>query len=173
MLLVAVLAGCGDGGQDTADARMQELIGKNLADVTVQTLDGQVQPLHDVFALDMKKPTVVNVWATWCTPCLAEMPTLDALGKQGRFNVIAIATDKDAATVKAFLKKQDWGSGVHVWFDSLGAVTRDAMAARAIPVTLVLDPSMTVRMAVAGERKWDHPKMVAKMDEALGFKGTR
>lgn len=162
-----VLVGCGEGDTASSDAQMQAMVGKNLAEVRVQTLDGEVQPLKDALALDLTKPTVVNVWATWCTPCLVEMPTLDALGKQGKFNVVAIATDKDAAVVKDFLKKQNWGSGVQVWFDSLGAVTRETMAARAIPVTLVLDPSLTVKMAVAGERNWVHPKMVAKMDEAL------
>lgn len=168
MILLAValvLVGCGQGAPASNQDAMQVWVGKNIADLTVQTLDGEVQKLSD---LKGGKPVVLNVWATWCPPCLQEMPTLDALGKQGQFNVVAIATDQDTATVKAFLKKQTWGPGMAVWFDELGAVTRDKLGARGIPVTYVLDPSLTVVMVEAGERDWGHARMVAKMEKALG-----
>lgn len=164
LLSALLLAGCGQDTSNTNQGAMQEWVGKNFADLTVQTLDGGTQPLKDLVA--DKKPIVLNVWATWCPPCLKEMPTLDALGKQGKYDVVAIATDKDAKDVKEFLKKQDWGTGVQVWFDSLGTVTR-GKGAIGIPVTYVLNPSLTVVMVEAGERNWAHPAMVAKMDKAL------
>ena len=41
------------------------------------------------------KPLLVNLWATWCAPCVAEMPTLDALAdrEQGRLQVLAVSQD--------------------------------------------------------------------------------
>lgn len=159
-----LLAACGQGTGGTNQDAMQAWVGKNVADMQVQTLDGEVQKLSDMAG---GKPVVLNVWATWCPPCLKEMPTLDALGKQGKFTVVAIGTDEKASVVKDFLRKQEWGSGMQVWFDSLGAVTRDKLGAKGIPVTYVLTPSLTVVMAEAGERDWAHPKMAAKMERAL------
>lgn len=162
--LFLLLAACGEGTGGTNQDAMQKWVGTNLADMQVQTLDGEVQSLQDMAG---GMPIVLNVWATWCTPCLVEMPTLDALGKQGNYNVVAIATDSEPNVVKDFLRKQAWGSGLSVWFDALGAVTRTKLGAVGIPVTYVLDPSLTVVLVEAGERDWAHPRMVDKMEKAL------
>ncbi len=70
------------------------------------TLDGKPATLADFRG----KPALVNLWATWCGPCVAEMPTLAAQAERskGKIAVIAVAQD-DAAKVKPFLagKKLD------------------------------------------------------------------
>jgi len=161
LFFVLGLAGCDapDGGG--TQGAMQEWVGTDLSQLAVQTLDGEPQPFGALAG--EKKTILVNVWATWCTPCLSEMPTLDALGKSGAVKVISIATDKDAQAVKDFLKKQNWGGGMEVWHDPLGTVTRREMGALGIPVTYVLDDRLTVRLVEAGERDWNHARMPAKI----------
>jgi thiol-disulfide isomerase/thioredoxin len=44
------------------------------------------------------KPVLVNLWATWCAPCVAEMPTLDKLAAQGKVQVVTVSQDMDGAT---------------------------------------------------------------------------
>lgn len=160
-----MLAGCGDSNDSPTQQAVQKFVGQDFSHIEVQTLDGQPQPFKDA-AMD-GKPVVMNVWATWCAPCVVEMPKLAELGKQGKYTVVAIATDADAKDVKEYLKKQSWGQGVQIWFDKLGGVTRDKMGAGAIPVTYVMDKHMKVRMVEAGERDWVHPTMESKMEEAL------
>ena len=51
------------------------------------------------------KPVLVNLWATWCAPCIAELPTLDALAKReaGKLTVLTINQDTDAKRAAPFL----------------------------------------------------------------------
>lgn len=53
------------------------------------------------------KPVLVNLWATWCAPCVKELPTLDKLAKTGAVSVVAVSEDNAPhASVVAFLKAQ-------------------------------------------------------------------
>jgi thiol-disulfide isomerase/thioredoxin len=140
-------------GTAPGEALMADVIGRDVSAVVVQTLDGEAAPLNDPLR-DTSKPTLVNVWATWCTPCLTEMPSLDALGRSGRANVIAIATDASATVVKEFLRNQNWGRGLTVLHDPNGMVTREAFNAKALPTSVALDASLTIIYAIAGPREW-------------------
>ena len=63
--------------------------GEAMPATAFQTLDGRPATL----AQFRGKPLLVNLWATWCAPCLKEMPTLDALARGGKVRVAAISQD--------------------------------------------------------------------------------
>jgi thiol-disulfide isomerase/thioredoxin len=56
------------------------------------------------------KPVLLNLWATWCAPCITEMPTLDALAQRtaGKLQVIALSQDLDATKVAPFWTEQGY-----------------------------------------------------------------
>ncbi len=102
-----------------------------------QDAEGVMKTIQD-FA---PKVLVVNFWATWCAPCVEELPTLDALeAKLGGadFRVLAIAQDREGAkVVKPFVDIQGWKS-LAVYMEPQARFARDAKL-RGLPTTLVID----------------------------------
>ncbi len=103
-LLVLILASLfGLGGFLLSSAFFSEsakLIGSAAPTILMRDLNGTEFQLSRFRG----KPLVVNFWATWCGPCIEEMPMLDRAQQQGAINVVAIASD-DATEVRAFKAK--------------------------------------------------------------------
>ena len=109
------------------------------------------------------KVTLVNLWATWCAPCVAEMPSLDRLqGDMGTndFEVVAISVDKGgAATVAPFFAKQDIRH-LRMYLDPAGAVLRP-LDVSAMPTSILIDRTGREVGRMKGEAKWDGPQAKA------------
>ena len=77
--------------------------GETVPDFVLPMLDGKVQKLSNYRG----KVVLVNLWATWCPPCIEEVPLLDRLqqeyGERGLV-VLALAADDDPETVRTFMK---------------------------------------------------------------------
>ena len=83
------------------------------------------------------KPLVVNFWATWCGPCIKEMPMLDRAHRQGAISVVAIASD-DAADVRAFKSEHKLKLTVVLEADA-GEIYRMLEAPDTIPYSVFFD----------------------------------
>jgi thiol-disulfide isomerase/thioredoxin len=108
---------------------------------------------------------VLNLWATWCPPCLREMPALDrlqkALGGDG-FAVVALNQDRGGAAVaKEWLDEQGL-TNLAVYADPKGGVPR-AIEASGLPTTIVVDPSGREIARLIGEAEWDSAEMQGKL----------
>lgn len=112
------------------------------------------------------KPVVMNVWATWCPPCIKELPSLQKLADKKIFSVITVSIDRDRAKVKAFLHRNGFTRLPVVW-DQNGKALKEAFGLNGVPTTYILDRSKKVVAVEKGERDWAHPAMVAKIKEYL------
>ena len=107
-------------------------------------------------------PTLVNLWATWCQPCLREMPSLERLQAKlaGRLTVAAVSQDRAGARlVNPFVAEQKL-QGLKIYLDPKGDVAR-AFEVRGLPTSIVLDRGGQVVGKVEGPAEWDSDKMLA------------
>jgi len=107
-----------------------------LVDVAFADADGTAHHLAEFAG----KGLVVNLWATWCVPCVAEMPALQDFAKAAPAGLLVLPLSSDrggAAVVRAFYAAHGI-SALPVWLDARGAAA-EAWGARGLPTTLIVD----------------------------------
>jgi thiol-disulfide isomerase/thioredoxin len=113
---------------------------------------------------------LVNLWATWCAPCVEEMPALDRIAARlggADFDVVAIAVDRQGdAVVRPFLEKLRL-SRLALYLDPSNAVVR-VLGAPGLPVSVVLDREGRELGRVLGAAEWDSPAFEALLRRAIG-----
>ena len=107
---------------------------------------------------------LLNLWATWCGPCITELPELAKLNAelpQDRMTVVPIdmLEKVEAEKLSAFLAMHDAG-GLPVYMDREFSVQR-GFAANELPLTILIDAEGRVVAKAAGAQKWDDPASVA------------
>jgi thiol-disulfide isomerase/thioredoxin len=133
------------------------------------------EPLYGLFhdyrrLSDFKgKPLVINVWASWCGPCRAEMGSLDRIAKKhnGRqFHIIGISTDDYPGKATDYLMR------TRVSFDNYidkDLLWETMLGAERIPLTVLIDAQGRLLKRVYGAKAWDSPEMVALIEKTLGI----
>ncbi len=114
------------------------------------------------------RPLLLNLWATWCAPCKAEMPTLDALAalEEGRMSVIAVSQDLEGRTpVTAFFKSTGIAN-LEPYTDADNALLAAFGNAVALPTTILYDSEGKEVWRVAGGVEWDDAEMAKLLREA-------
>ena len=110
---------------------------------------------------------LLNLWATWCTPCRKEMPALDRL--QARlggpdFEVIVLSVDRDGlSTVKVFYE-QIGIRHLRIYMDESGQAMPD-LGVAAIPTTLLIDSGGNEIGRKIGPADWDSPALVKLIND--------
>jgi thiol-disulfide isomerase/thioredoxin len=136
------------------------------SDAVFVTQDGNAHHLADFKGRGM----VVNMWATWCVPCVAEMPSLDALSKAlapHDIAVLPVSSDRGgAAVVQAWYSQHDI-TGLPILLDPRGAFAR-AFSARGIPTTVIINTKGEVVARVEGAAEWDAPAAQALIRKLAG-----
>lgn len=163
VLIAALLSGaCGDV-KSAAD------VGASAQDFTARDVDGNTFRLSDHIG---KEVVLIDFWATWCQPCLAEMPHLqkmyDAYKSKG-FLVVAVSMDgpESIADVPAFAKRNQMGFTVLLDEDS--SIASIYNPRKSAPLSAIIDKSGRITAVREGYNAGDEAFVEKDVQKALGI----
>jgi thiol-disulfide isomerase/thioredoxin len=149
-----------------ATAPIKPWTGKETPPLARRDLSGKVVDLKDLRG----KVVVVNFWATWCEPCMAEMPSLERLRArfEGRaFEVLTVNFGEGQPKIRDFLEKQNISLPVLLDPEKEAAL---AWRAGGLPITFLVDARGRVRHYAFGERDWSDAETVRLVENLLAAK---
>ena len=129
-------------------------------------------PLHPTEIIDQSgapfslnrlagRTALINLWATWCGPCVKELPALNrlaALLPRDRFEIVALSQDKGGiAVARPFLEKHNIRN-LNLYADPSGRLYRN-IGAKGLPTTLVVSPDGRLIGRIEGAIDWDAPEV--------------
>lgn len=117
---------------------------------------------------------VVNLWATWCAPCVEEMPTLAALQQRfdGRLKVIPVSVDSEGDREKAMAQLEQLSGGrLPFLIDISRGVLFDAQAA-GMPTTIIYAADGRELARLAGGADWSSEETAALLEAVLSGEAT-
>jgi len=174
-LLVAPALGAADEGE--ADMPDRTKLGEFVP--SSQPYPAPAIPLADTGGQSVElsnlrgKLVLVNLWATWCEPCLREMPSLERLQSRlgERIAVLAVSEDRGGDKIVApFIAKLGLKS-VKIYIDPKSEVGH-ALGVRGLPTSFVIDREGKVRGRVEGAAEWDSPKILGVLEPLLSGDGV-
>ncbi|CAN2223988.1 TrxA Thiol-disulfide isomerase and thioredoxins [Candidatus Nanopelagicaceae bacterium] len=153
-LALLLLTGCSNGGASQAE---ESFISGDGAVTYIKKSDRLVAPkisgmtlLGTNYKFNGGKVAVVNVWASWCSPCRAEEPALSALAKKFTdVEFIGILTRDNPVNAEAFVRKREIPYPTLI-DDSILVGFRKSLPANAIPSTVVIDKTGKVAARISG-----------------------
>jgi len=124
------------------------------------TRDGAEKQLADYKG----KLVLVNLWATWCGPCVEEMPSLDRLQAQlgGKLTVLAISEDRQGETAVAPFLEKHGIRHLAIFLDPKSAATSE-LGAQGLPTSYLVARDGTIVGKEEGGANWDSDAMLAKL----------
>ncbi|HEY8450468.1 MAG TPA: TlpA disulfide reductase family protein [Bacillota bacterium] len=112
------------------------------------------------------QPVIVNFWATWCPPCVKELPVLEQVAEQGQIAVLAVNVGDGREQVQAFTRQH--GLNMTVLLDQQGEVA-GAYGMRGLPETFFIDDDGVIRHIERGALTEGE---LAAILRRLGWKGA-
>ncbi len=167
--LAALLAGCDTGAEPDTQAASTEapdsaltgtldrsLAGSEVPEVTVRLPDGAELALPEMDG----QPFLLNLWATWCAPCVVEMPLLDDLAGDldGQVRVVTVSEDlRGAEAVEPFFADHDFAA-LEPWMDPDNALAFAYGGGAVLPLTILYDSEGKEVWRVIGAYDWASPE---------------
>ncbi len=139
--------------------------GQPLREALLQGLNGPARKLSSYRG----KPLVINVWASWCGPCRAEMGSLERLAwgeLAPHIAVIGISTDDYVDRAMGFLRHSN--ATINHYLDRQLEM-ENMLGATHLPLTVLVDAKGVVREKVAGAQAWDGPEARRLIERSFGL----
>jgi thiol-disulfide isomerase/thioredoxin len=114
------------------------------------------------------KVLVLNLWATWCVPCIKEMPSLDRLEAargSDKFQVVAVSFDRSMSDARTWYETNAITS-LGLYQDSSTAMSH-LLGVEGIPVTVIYDPQGRELARLENGAEWDTPEALALIDAVI------
>jgi thiol-disulfide isomerase/thioredoxin len=146
-----------------ANAPGEVPIGGTLPEATLRGLNGPSRPLRAFRG----RPLIINVWASWCGPCKAEMASFERLAWHADsryFAIIGISTDDDHAQAMRLL--QNTNATISQFIDAELQMEHILGASR-LPLTVLVDADGRIVNKIYGAREWDGVEALRLIDEAF------
>ena len=128
--------------------------GAHAPDFTLPDLNGKMVSLADY----RSQVVLLNIWATWCAPCVAEMPSMEKLHqelKDEKFVILAVSIDKSGAdVVRPFMKKHKLNFPALI--DSAGTLN-NLYRTTGVPESFIIDKQGRILEEIIGPRDWAAP----------------
>jgi thiol-disulfide isomerase/thioredoxin len=160
VLLLLALVAAGSAGAQPAE---EVPIGGTLRAATLRGLNGPSRELSEFRG----RPLIINVWASWCGPCRAEMASLERLAwldDSQDLTVIGISTDDYEDRARDALKTSN--ATITHFIDS-ELMMEKMLGASRLPLTVFVSADGRVLERVYGAREWDSPAALADIDRVL------
>ena len=136
---------------------LSPVLGKPAApDFLLRDIDENIVELDDFKG----KPVIINFWATWCPPCLAELPSMKRAWekiKSDGIAMIAINVGESEEDILRFTKQHP--INYTIVLDESGEEMTN-WPVRGLPTTFVLDPKGRIIYQAVGGREWDNDKLL-------------
>ncbi len=118
------------------------------------------------------KPIFLNFWATWCGPCVGEMPSIDSLARDSRLKgksieFLCVSTDDDAETVRRFLNGRDLGM---TFLRVKNGKIPPVFYSEGIPATFLITPDGRIAATEIGSADWHEPRVVEFLEKLATMK---
>jgi len=136
---------------------------------TIPGRPAPIEPFYDVNGNEVTlqgfggKVVLLNLWATWCAPCLQELPSLDRLQAQlggDRFAVVAVSVDRRGVeAVRPFFEKLKIAH-LPIYVESHDRLAQ-ALGLQVLPSTIIVGPHGIMAGRLIGAAEWDAPEAVA------------
>lgn len=135
----------------------------NAKDFELQDMDEEPVKLSDYKG----QVVLLNFWATWCPPCIREMPSMERLHNKvdsDSFKVLAVNQMEDADEVFAFTGQLEVDPTFKIVFDTTSQVSHN-YAVRGLPTTYLIDKEGRIRYRAVGGREFDHPEVIKIIEQ--------
>nr|WP_089219552.1 TlpA disulfide reductase family protein [Sphingomonas laterariae] len=178
LILALTLGACDTEKSQTPQADVKEPIGR--VDISYAGQEAPAIPFEGpkggpaTLAAFRGKPLIVNLWATWCAPCVKEMPTLDALAERekGRIQLIVVSMDMAGRReVDPYFAKAKFKM-LEPYLDKQN-VLMEALKTDTLPTTIFYDAKGREQWRVLGSMDWSGERARTLIEGALNPPGTK